>query len=231
MRVLVSIILLLVAVVVGTAAVLLEMVVVAAVRRERARALVALRWLVGLVASVALVIGALVAYGSIQGRRPVTLPQPTGPYSVGRTMMDWTDAARVDPLAPQPREPRRLCVWLWYPATERRNVPRAPYRPGLGDQSPGFAASRNAVIRTHTVDDAPLSERRSSYPVLVFEPGLGADAAAYTALAEEFASQGYVVAAINDAYVREGAVFSPDALGHEYPEVTVETLGLRQTAP
>jgi dienelactone hydrolase len=93
-----------------------------------------------------------------------------------------------------------LCVWLWYPAAGRRDAARAPYRPGFGDRLPGFAAPRNAVIRTHSIADASLSDLRTHYPVLVFEPGLGADAAAYTALAEELASQGYVVAAINPTY-------------------------------
>ena len=49
------------------------------------------------------------------GARQVVLPALTGKYQVGRTGFEWVDTGRTDPLDPH-HGPRRLSVWLWYPA-------------------------------------------------------------------------------------------------------------------
>lgn len=77
-------------------------------------------------------LGAYAGYAAIRAARPVTLPAPTGPYSVGRAITEWTDHARTDPLAPHPGTPRRLSVWLWYPASPRRTRNRPPTPPAPG---------------------------------------------------------------------------------------------------
>ena len=182
------------------AIIMLAVAVITALLGRRVLAVTSLRRLVVLVALVTLAIGASFVYGTIQSRQTVTLPEPTGTFAVGRTMMDWIDSTRIDPLAPRQDEHRHLSVWLWYPAKEELDASRAPYRPGIADETPGFGGTGYSAVRTHSVEDAPLSDHRSIYPILVFEPGLGADAVAYSALAEEFASHGYIVAAINPTY-------------------------------
>ena len=52
--------------------------------------------------------------------RETTLPMPTGPFVVGRTMYTWSDAAQADPLAPQSGTKRELLAWIWYPAAPRQ---------------------------------------------------------------------------------------------------------------
>ncbi len=192
--------LLLVAILFAAIVLLTPVAIIAALLRRRALAVAILRGLIVLGASAALALGAIFVYGRIQGRRIVTLPRPTGSYAVGRKMMDWIDPTRIDPFASRRDEHRHLSVWLWYPAQTGPVASAAPYRPGIADETPGFIETRPASVRTHSVDDAPISDRRPIYPVVVFEPGLGADAFTYTSLAEEFASHGYIVAAINPTY-------------------------------
>lgn len=45
-------------------------------------------------------LGGYVGYVAIRAAQPVNLPTPTGPYPVGRIIVEWTDHARTDPLAP-----------------------------------------------------------------------------------------------------------------------------------
>ena len=52
----------------------------------------------------------------VEHRTNITLPTPTGPFAVGRTIYDWTDDATLDMLAPVLGTKRELLVWIWYPA-------------------------------------------------------------------------------------------------------------------
>src|ERR1700761_3302490 len=54
----------------------------------------------------------------LEHRMALTLPQPTGPYAVGRVETDWSDPETPDELAPEAGAHRHLVVWIWYPATE-----------------------------------------------------------------------------------------------------------------
>jgi hypothetical protein len=159
--------------------------------------------------------------------RPVTLPALTGRYAVGRAMFDWTDLTRTDPLAPRPGTTRELSVWLWYPAPPGTHGPTVPYAPGAWSglhlsSLPGLAQTRFGVVRTRTVQAAPVAAGR--FPVVVFEPGMGLAAPQYTALAEDLASHGYLVAGVTPTYsanltvlgghpVRATAAGNPSDLG------------------
>jgi hypothetical protein len=51
-----------------------------------------------------------------------SLPSPTGQHAVGRVALDLVDDGREDPFARRRGTPRRLAVWVWYPAV--REAPR-----------------------------------------------------------------------------------------------------------
>jgi len=53
-------------------------------------------------------------------------------------------------------------------------------------------------IRTHSYADVPVAAGR--FPVVVLEPGMGLAAPQYTALAEDLASHGYLVAGVTPTY-------------------------------
>src|ERR1043165_4289336 len=48
-------------------------------------------------------------------RTEITLPTPSGPFSVGRQILGWTDDSICDSLPPTPGTKRELLVWIWYP--------------------------------------------------------------------------------------------------------------------
>lgn len=154
------------------------------------------------ISALTLASGAYVGYAAIRHARPVTLPAPTGPYRVGRTTFDWTDRTRTDPLAARPGTGRELSVWVWYPAAASGGRPAA-YLPGAwgGLHFPsllGLGETRFSAVRTHAFDDAPVSAGR--FPVVVLLPGLGFAAPQYSALAENLASHGYLVAGVTPTY-------------------------------
>jgi dienelactone hydrolase len=164
-----------------------------------------LRWSAWALLGVVVVVAGLVATAAIARQRPRTLPGPTGQYAVGRTMREWTDPGRMDPLAPQPDQHRSLAVWLWYPAVAMSG-PTAAYAPGLWSsvQQQGFLAGPLDTIRTSEYDDVPAADGR--FPLVVLEPGLGLSAPQFTTLAQELASHGYVVAGVTPTYSANATV-------------------------
>jgi hypothetical protein len=171
--------------------------------------------------SVALLIAVTGGYVAIVGvarARPRTLPAPTGSYVVGREQRQWTDTARVDPLAPQAGQPRVLAVWLWYPAAAATSA-AAPYAPGpwTNLRQQGFFAGPLERIRTQTFDDVPVAE--GQFPLVVLEPGLGLSAPQFTTLAQNLASNGFIVAGVTPTYsanvsVIDGRVVERTPLGN-----------------
>src|SRR5262249_47758246 len=55
------------------------------------------------------------------------LPTPTGPYSVGRASLQWSDESRPDAASPDGH--RQLVVWLWYPSAKTQQQVAA-WQPG-----------------------------------------------------------------------------------------------------
>jgi predicted dienelactone hydrolase len=134
----------------------------------------------------------------------LSLPAPTGPDAVGRTTLALTDRDRVDPWVPE-AGPRRLMVTLYYPAV-RGTGNRAPYMDlaeatalvDFAQLGPEFTAERLAGTRTWSRTHArPLPGRR---PLVLLSPGFTVPRHTLTALAEDLASHGYVVGAVDHAY-------------------------------
>src|ERR1700686_2332512 len=65
----------------------------------------------------------------VERRTEITLPTPTGTFAVGRAIYDWTDAAKVDTLAPVPGTKRELLVWIWYPTAAGQSSAMDDYVP------------------------------------------------------------------------------------------------------
>jgi predicted dienelactone hydrolase len=138
-----------------------------------------------------------------------TLPEPTGPFAVGKITVPWTDESRIEPLSPN-HEPRELMVDIWYPAEPSNGVPvayldTAAYQRALGeegfrDQFGNASETIKAGVRTHAVAGAPYSLSAGLSPVLIFSPGGGMIREVDTAQLEDLASHGYVVAAISHPY-------------------------------
>ena len=174
---------------------------------------------------VAVALLALVAIPVLLGlmwldhNRETTLPTPTGPFAVGRTMYVWSDPAHSDPMAPQPSTKRELLAWIWYPAAPRQSSQMiddylpAPWRTALERQSgvllTQFLTRDLSRVRAHSIRDAQVSPQQRSYPVVFMRAGLAALTTDYTTLAEDLASHGYVVVGF-DAPYRSFVVVFPD---------------------
>lgn len=160
---------------------------------------------------------ALVGYLNFAHNQPLTLPSPTGAFSVGRTEFDWTDNNRIDPFANNANEKRELVVWAWYPATVSQQDSIAPYLPpdwvtarnkdqgALG----GIIESNFLSIHAHSFANVPVGELQSNYPIIIMEPGMGPIPTDYTVYAENLASHGYIVFGVNPTYTSNVIVF-PD---------------------
>ena len=92
-------------------------------------------------------------------------------------------------------------MWLWYPSAAAG--PSAGYAPGgwqklLFGGPIGWFESDADKIRVHATADAPVAGEK--LPIVVLEPGMGLSAPQYTALAENLASHGYLVAGVTPTY-------------------------------
>ena len=142
------------------------------------------------------------------------LPAPTGPSPVGTTSLHLKDVSRPDPWAAGVNA-RELMVSLWYPATpsdERRARYMTPAESELQLTSRGIAGVPRDVLstaRTNAVSDATPAGRQRGLPVVVLSPGFTNSRSTLTALAEDLASHGYVVAGIDHTYESFATAF-PD---------------------
>jgi dienelactone hydrolase len=149
------------------------------------------------------------------GRGPTPyLPEPTGPYPAGTTSVWLTDTSRPDPWAVGVNA-RELMVSLWYPAAPsdgRRARYMTPAESGLQLTSRGLTGIPQdtlSTVQTNAVSDARPAGRQHSLPLVVLSPGFTNSRSALTALAEDLASHGYVVAGIDHTYESHATAF-PD---------------------
>jgi len=161
---------------------------------------------------------ALLAFLRLEHKSAVTLPRPTGSFSVGRTIRDWTDSVELDGLAPIPRTKRELLVWIWYPSARGQSVVADDYLPVELRPVPDTAGRANiwtlltrdpANVRGHSARDPEVSPQQRSYPVVIMRAGASAPVLNYSTLAEDLASHGYIVVGFDIPY-RTGRVIFPD---------------------
>ncbi|MYS78858.1 alpha/beta hydrolase family protein [Embleya scabrispora] len=140
-----------------------------------------------------------------------SLPRPTGSFAVGRESLHLVDRARRDPWVPEAGA-RELMVGVYYPALPGTGTP-APYatveeaRLLLADRGMGDVFPAETLGGTETDVKADARPARGRFPLVVLSPGFGVSAYTLTGLAEELASRGYVVAAVDHAYESVGTAF------------------------
>ncbi|MFD3569797.1 alpha/beta hydrolase family protein [Streptomyces sp. NPDC058667] len=136
------------------------------------------------------------------------LPAPTGPYSLGSTVVPLVDRSRTDPWVPT-ADGRALMVTLHYPAARAGGggrpaayATREEARLLAAQLGSGVSGDVLARTRTHSRTDArPAPGRR---PLVLLSPGFGVSRWTLTHLAEDLASRGFVVASVDHAYESYG---------------------------
>ncbi|MET8337452.1 alpha/beta hydrolase [Streptosporangium canum] len=151
---------------------------------------------------------------SVTSSNTLYLPKPTGSHPVGTTSLYLKDTSRPDPWVPSVKV-RELMVSLWYPAKSPGRK-RAPYmtakeselllKSGKITSVPPDTLSKT---RTNAFTDADPAGRKHGLPLVVLSPGHTKPRTELTALAEDLASRGYVVAAIDHTYENVATTF-PD---------------------
>ncbi|SFA73610.1 Alpha/beta hydrolase family protein [Cohnella sp. OV330] len=142
------------------------------------------------------------------------LPAPTGDYDVGVRYAYLTDERRVEPFLKDASAKRQLAIKIYYPATRDADKPYAAYfhdSPGLveafaaGYRMPAFLFKQLPLVKTHSQEGVPVSDRQASYPVVLFSHGGGTTMEAHVAQCEDLASHGYIVVAVDHTYVASAA--------------------------
>lgn len=142
-----------------------------------------------------------IATASYSGVWFARLPPPSGPWPIGTVLRSIKPAiAGETPLS----------VRIWYPARSGMSGPRASYAYG----SRGLPFKDRlvaAIVRTQSRVSVPVAEKR--FPLIIYVAGAGGIRINNTALAQELASHGFVVAAIDDTHPEIGLDFSsPEAV-------------------
>lgn len=142
------------------------------------------------------------------------LPTPTGSHPVGTTSHYLKDTSRADPWVPEVPF-RELMVSLFYPARStgaHRASYLTPRESQLILEDAGITGVPYDILSKTRIDaytDAPPSGRPAGTPLIVLSPGFGNPRSELTGLAEDLASNGYVVVTIDHTYDSVATTF-PD---------------------
>lgn len=173
------------------------------------------RGLAGLAVSAAMIIGGAAPAAAAQGNAPVrlSLPAPTGRHPVGTVSLHLVDPTRTDPWVPT-HPVRELMAQVWYPARDVAGHPLAPWMAAGAlahfTAAAGIPPGAAQWPLTHAHEGAPVDRHPGGgRPVVLFSPGSGGDRTDCTVLAEELASRGFVVIALDHPH-DSGEVQFPD---------------------
>ena len=138
------------------------------------------------------------------------LPAPTGMYAVARTSFHWKDPSRQEVMTDDRKDSREVMVHVWYPAERSLRASPAPYFPDLEVLQAFYSESQRTIfgsVRSDAVANAGIAPGRYPYQVVIFSPGAGMSGFLYSAVIEELASHGYIVAAIDHPFEAQQVVF------------------------
>src|SRR5262245_34134538 len=105
----------------------------------------------------------LIAGLAVRRSIPTSLPAPIGKPLVGRQITTWVDTSRTETLGGS-GGPRKIAVWIWYPAAHAEEGTPAPYMPAewvkAREADRGVVGSlffqSIASIQSHAVEGVPI---------------------------------------------------------------------------
>ena len=161
----------------------------------------------------------LVAAGpAVASTAPVqlTFPVPAGPDQIGTVSLHLVQAGRPDPWVPG--RTRELMISLTYPARHASGYPAAPYmEAGAWDSLEhdlGIPAGSLVVPQTAAHEGAPVDRQPGGLPVILYSPPSGGDRTYNTALVQDLASRGYLVATVDHTYSDDEVEFPDGYVAH-----------------
>ncbi|MFW6299203.1 MAG: alpha/beta fold hydrolase, partial [Bacillota bacterium] len=147
------------------------------------------------------------------------VPAPDGEHQIGTVSFVIDDEDRSEPYGDDPDANRRFKVQTWYPAETTEDYERAFWiddgRAVARELSrdvglPFFTLDHTAKIKAHAYQDAPIKDSEEPYPVVILSHGWRGFRNLHTDIAEELASQGYIVFGIDHAYGSVATVLSEE---------------------
>lgn len=144
------------------------------------------------------------------------LPELTGIFKVGTQTFHFVDTNREEIFDKAREGKRELMVQVWYP-TQAGSGKRTALIPDTRILSymvtnyglPGFTFQHLKYVSSHAYSEAEISTAKTSYPLILGNPGNGSSRFLHTSQAEYLASHGYIVAMIDHTYNTSATEF-PD---------------------
>lgn len=154
--------------------------------------------------NIALILFIIPGYGQVD---TIELLKPTGNHSVSTVTYEWVDASREMQIRPKDFKKRSIITQFWYPSEVDANSIKAPYNALSSDY-------RNT--RTNSYLRKPFAKDIATTPLIIIVPGRGTERFLYTTIAEELASNGFIVASVDlpeIGYVlyQDGFILKPSA--------------------
>lgn len=163
----------------------------------------------------------MIVYSATAVVLPILLPvftfdRPKGPYKIGTVTYDWVDDQRDEILTSDPSDKRELMVQIWYPADAKAKGKMQVYHSDMDVFAEGYHKIFNfpkllfssiGYVKTHSIEQAEISNAEPSYPVLLFSHGLTGNKMQNTFQVEQLVSQGYIVVGIDHTYSSTASIF------------------------
>ncbi|MDA7027407.1 dienelactone hydrolase family protein [Bacillus sp. CLL-7-23] len=150
------------------------------------------------------------------------LPKPDGQHTVGTKTFHLVDQDRDEVLTKDPHDKRELMIQVWYPADHTNLQKPKPLFPedkqifkkyiqtyASGWHLPEFVFDYWRYINSNSYENAEILSSKKSYPLVLISHGYGTGRMMHTAQAENLASHGFIVVAIDHTYSTTATVF-PD---------------------
>ncbi|MBT3217235.1 MAG: hypothetical protein HOD97_03975 [Candidatus Marinimicrobia bacterium] len=152
------------------------------------------------------------------------LPKPSGPFSIGTRVFQWTDSTRLEWFTDKnPNDLRKLVAQVWYPAIDDGEK-NAPYMDHMNQRAemlgnaggvPGFLIEQLGLVNTHSLLNAKPVSSSADIPLILFSHGITGQRSLHTILFEHLASFGYCVVALDHPYDSNLTIF-PDGTSADY---------------
>ena len=145
------------------------------------------------------------------------MAMPVGEYKIGTQSFDLTDPERNAVYSSNLNEKRRIKIQVWYPAESVKGFKRVPWmREGKLETEalakemklPSFTLDQTALVMSNSYEKAPISKKLKKYPVVVISHGWTGFKDIHADVAEELASNGYIVVGIDHTFGSQITVFN-----------------------
>jgi predicted dienelactone hydrolase len=154
------------------------------------------------------------------------MPTPKGPYAIGTDTYELVEPDRKELYGPKPGTDRHIKFQIWYPADSPKGGKLTNWLTGGKKEASGipamfklphFLLDHTSLVKAHSYTGLPISNKETSYPLILISHGWTGFSSLHSDLAEMLASEGYLVASINHTYGAAVSVFDDGEVAYVDP--------------